>query len=316
MAQNKPHRAAQQEEFAGIQLCGAAFGTERMQSAMNVHLQVNQSQTFSSSDEINAYGKADRSKILDGVQKVMPAALESIQRRLQTAQEVIYFGNELGPDVIRQEVGLTQGQATSGQLYSLGIQPRNKEIAGIAHQLENAAAFAYIDDVKVQTSAALMEEIIALQVSKGPAYGSFLNMEKHKILLKICTNDEAARALQVNFHTKFQIPVDYILVHPDNIAGPDLKAAARVTYGDIILGIPASPFPEFIVAFVREEIQRISTEWRLASSQLKDELHHLWYLLRHILASKFTYLFRGIAPEFAQPLAESRLPDESTPRDV
>ena len=79
VAQNKPHRAAQQEEFAGIQLCGAAFGTEWMQSAMNVHLQVNQSQTVSSSDGINAYGKADRSKILDGVQKVMPAALESIQ---------------------------------------------------------------------------------------------------------------------------------------------------------------------------------------------------------------------------------------------
>ena len=32
--------------------------------------------------------------------------------------------------------------------------------------------------------------------------------------------------------------------------------------------------------------------------------HHLWYLLKHILGSKFTYLFRGIAPEFSQPLAD------------
>ena len=31
----------------------------------------------------------------------------------------------------------------------------------------------------------------------------------------------------------------------------------------------------------------------------------MWYLLKkHILASKFTYLFRGIPPGFAQPLAD------------
>jgi hypothetical protein len=70
------------------------------------------------------------------------------------------------------------------------------------------------------------------------------------------------------------------------------------------LGIPASPFPEFINAFVQEKITRISTEWRLASNRLKDEPHFLWYLLKHILGSKFTYLFRGIAPEFSQPLAD------------
>jgi hypothetical protein len=47
VAQNKPHRAAQQVEFGNIQYCGAAFGTERMQNAMNIHLQANPSQTYS-----------------------------------------------------------------------------------------------------------------------------------------------------------------------------------------------------------------------------------------------------------------------------
>ena len=37
---------------------------------------------------------------------------------------------------------------------------------------------------------------------------------------------------------------------------------------------------------------------------MKDEPHYLWCLLRHIFGSKFTYLFRGIAPEFLQPLAD------------
>jgi hypothetical protein len=59
-------------------------------------------------------------------------------------------------------VGLTQGQATSGQLYSLGIQPLNKEIANIAYQHQGAAVSAYIDDVKTHTSAQLVEQIIEL----------------------------------------------------------------------------------------------------------------------------------------------------------
>ena len=51
VAQNKPHRAAQQEEFADLQYCGEAFGTEeRMLNAMSIHLQVNPDQTYSSSD--------------------------------------------------------------------------------------------------------------------------------------------------------------------------------------------------------------------------------------------------------------------------
>ena len=65
-----------------------------------------------------------------------------------------------------------------------------------------------------------------------------------------------AHALQSNFHQKLGIPTERILIHPDNIADPVSKATARVTYGDVILGIPASPFPEFIAAFVQGERSR------------------------------------------------------------
>ena len=304
VAQNKPHRAAQQEEFADLQYCGAAFGTERMLNAMSIHLQVNPDQTYSSSNYKDAYFHVDRSKILDAVMKVMPTALDPIHKRLTGVQDVIYFGNELGPDTIKQAVGLTQGQATSGQLYSLGIHPLNKEIAALANQHAGAAVSAYIDDVKTHTSAVLVDQIISHQLHRGPAYGAFLKMDKHRILLEACPTDLVAENLQAHFHTKFGIPLERILLHPSNIADPAARSAARGNYGDVILGIPASPFPEFIDAFVQGEITRISTEWRLASSRLKDEPHHLWYLLRHILGSKFTYLFRGIAPEFSQPLAD------------
>eukprot|EP01032_Pedospumella_encystans_P033334 gene33334-37666_t len=250
---------------------------------MNIHLQVNSTQTYSSSDYRDAYCHVDRSKILDAVRKVMPSALDPIQRRLSAVQDVIYFGNELGPDTIKQAVGLTQGQATSGQLYSLGIHSLNKEIAALANQHAGAAVSAYIDDVKTHTSAQLVEQIIELQLSEGPAYGAHLKMDKHRILLEICTTDDEARTLQSKFNQKFGIPTARILLHPDNIADPTLKAAARITYGDVILGIPASPFPEFIEAFVQEEVRSIAAEWRLASFRLKDDPHHLWYLLRHIL---------------------------------
>jgi hypothetical protein len=73
----------------------------------------------------------------------MPTALDPIQRRL--AHRGIYFGYELGPDTIKQAVGLTQGQANSGQLYSLGIHQLNREIAALANQHTGAAVSAYID---------------------------------------------------------------------------------------------------------------------------------------------------------------------------
>ena len=141
--------------------------------------------------------------------------------------------------------------------------------------------------------------IIAIQQDKGPDFGAKLNMKKHRILLESCQDDERAVTLQRRFHDTFQIPLARIHIHPDNIPDPSEKATARLHYGDIILGIPASPFAEFIDAFVANAVDEISVEWRLASHRLKEEPHHLWYLLKHILASKFTYLFRGIPPRFA-----------------
>jgi hypothetical protein len=43
--------------------------------------------------------------------------------------------------------------------------------------------------------------------------------------------------LQELFHLKFHIPIDRILIHPDNIDFLKAKASARIAYGDIILGI-------------------------------------------------------------------------------
>ena len=110
--------------------------------------------------------------------------------------------------------------------------------------------------------------------------------------------------LQRHFHETFKIPLNRIHIHPDNISDLTEKASAKLHYGDIILGIPASSFGEYIDAFVATQVEEISAECRLASHRLKEEPHHLWYLLKHILASKFTYLFRGIPPRFAQPLAD------------
>ena len=126
-------------------------------------------------------------------------------------------------------------------------------------------------------------------------------MNKHRILLQSCLDDNRAVLLQSYF---LQIPRHRIHIHPDNISDPAEKAYAKLHYGDIILGILASHFAEFINAFVSNQVEEISAEWRLASHRLKDEPHHLWYLLKHILASKFTYLFFGIPRGFAQPLAD------------
>ena len=86
-------------------------------------------------------------------------------------------------------------------------------------------------------------------------------MDKHRILLEVCPTDGDAQALQSHFNQRFGIPTERILVHPDNIADPGSKAAARVTYGDVILGIPAQPFPGFIAAFVQGEVAKIAVDW-------------------------------------------------------
>ena len=111
----------------------------------------------------------------------MPEILSPIQRRLEAVQDVIYFGSEVGPVSIKQAVGLTQGQATSGQLYSLGIHPLNEELSALAHQHESGILSAYIDDVKAHSDAELIAGIIAVQQSKGPDFGAKLNMNNTSI---------------------------------------------------------------------------------------------------------------------------------------
>ena len=70
VAQQLPHRKALQAEFGDIQYCGASFGVERMQCAINIHLTVNPSQSYSSSDASDAYCHADRGRFLQGSPKL------------------------------------------------------------------------------------------------------------------------------------------------------------------------------------------------------------------------------------------------------
>ena len=87
-------------------------------------------------------------------------------------QDVIYFGSESGPATIKQAVGLTQGQVNSGQLYSLGIYPLNKELSALALQHNADLLSAYFDDVKTHSTAELIAGIITTQQTKGPEYGA------------------------------------------------------------------------------------------------------------------------------------------------
>ena len=179
----------------------------------------------------------------------------------------------------------------------------------MAHQHESGILSAYIDDVKGHSA----EQRTGLSrthrwhyrdsAEQRTGLGAKLNMNKHRSLLESCLDATREVLLQRHFYDKFQIPLNRIHIHPDNISDSSEKASAKLHYGDIILGIPGSPFAEFIDAFVVNEVEEISAELRLASHRLKDEPHHLWYLLEHILALKFTYLFRGIPPGFSQPLA-------------
>jgi hypothetical protein len=160
----------------------------------------------------------------------MPEILSPTQRRLEAVQDVIYFGNEEGPVSIKQAVGLTQGQATSRQLYSLGIHPLNEELSALAHQHESGILSAYIDDVKAHSATELIAGIIAIQQNKEPDFGAKLNMNKHRILLESCLDDNRAVFLQQCFRDTFQIPLNRIHIHPDNISDPSEKAIARLHY--------------------------------------------------------------------------------------
>ncbi len=56
---------------------------------------------------------------------------------------------------------------------------------------------------------------------------------------------------------KLLILLHRILMQPDNIADLASKAEGQLLYGDVVLGIPASPFPEFITAFVEGNLRGI-----------------------------------------------------------
>jgi hypothetical protein len=88
VAQQISHRFDLQNDFGDIQFCGAAFGMERMQNAMNIHLTTRSDLTYSSSDYEDAYCHADRSKILSGIARVIPALLPQIHRRLEAVQDI------------------------------------------------------------------------------------------------------------------------------------------------------------------------------------------------------------------------------------
>ena len=60
----------------------------------------------------------------------------------------------------------------------------------------------------------------------------------------------------------FKIPLNRIHIYPDNNSDLSEKMTARLRNGDVIIGIPGSPFPEFIDAFVLNAVDEISTEWR------------------------------------------------------
>ena len=80
-------------------------------------------------------------------------------------------------------------------------------LSAITLHRDDGILAAYIDDAKTQTSATLSEDIIDMQIRDGLAYGAYLKIEKHRILLEVCATDAAASALQSLFHTKYAICV-------------------------------------------------------------------------------------------------------------
>lgn len=102
----QPHRDTLQTYFAGIQFCGAAFGTERMQHSTRVHFLLEAEKVLSSSDYEDAYCNAARAEIISGVEVHQAALLEPIRRRLATSQDMLYYGAEQGPAVIKAGEGL------------------------------------------------------------------------------------------------------------------------------------------------------------------------------------------------------------------
>ena len=89
-----------------------------MQHSIRTHFILEPVRILSSSDYEDAYCNASRAEILSGVEIIQPALLDPIRRRLTTSQDMLYYGAEEGPAVIKAREGLQQGASTSGDLYS------------------------------------------------------------------------------------------------------------------------------------------------------------------------------------------------------
>ena len=289
--------------FAGIQYCGAAFGTERMQHSMRTHFILEPERILSSSDYEDAYCNASRAEILTGVEIIQPALLDPIRRRLATSQDMLYYGAEDGPAVIKAREGLQQGASTSGDLYSLGIHPLNEQLHQIATADPSGILSAYMDDVKVHSSFESVVDIIKLQLSDGRKYGAKLKMAKQKIFLGHCASLEIAQA-QKDAFVALSIPPDRIQIHPDNLPA-DQQDEARMQYGEVLIGIPVSPFSEYIQAQLDIIVRDIEDEvTKRLIPRLDDCPQLLHYFSKHILPHKFTHLLRGLPPEYSVQLTD------------
>lgn len=297
-----PFRDNLRTHFKGLQYAGAAFGTERMQHSLRVHLQSQPELTYSSSDVADAYNNLNRHKILDGIEQLQPELLVPLQRRLASSQDMLFYGAEEGPVIIEARTGLQQGASTSGDLYSLAMHPLNLSLQDFARQHPAGMLSAYVDDVKAHTAFQYITDIINHQIEAGADYGSRLQMKKHKILLGRCPTEEAAIEQQRILHEKFDIPVAKIFIHPDNISDLSASVAAKSLYGDVVLGIPISPFPEFVhhqVAILTDELE---AEVKTLAERLADEPQLLFYFLKHLLPHRITHFCRGLSPTFSAPL--------------
>ena len=98
------------------------------------------------------------------------------------------------------------------------------------------------------------------------------------------------------------IPPERIHIHPDNLP-IDQQEEARRHFGEVLIGIPVSPFPEYINAQLEIIIREIEDEvTKRLIPRLEDCPQLLHYFSKHILPHKFTHLLRGLPPEFSVQL--------------
>ena len=160
-----------------------------------------------------------------------------------------------------------------------------------------------MDDVKVHSSFESVVDIIKLQISDGQKYGAKLKMSKQKIFLGRCPTLVEAQA-QKDAFVALSIPADRIHIHPDNLPD-DQQEEARTLFGEVLIGIPVSPFPEFINAqldIIIREIEDEVTKRLIPRLDKWPQLLH--YFSKHILPHKFTHLLRGLPPEYSVRLTD------------